>query len=131
MPPTLRVVAPSEPPRAGAQVVRRHYRAEYERPAEIELEASLRVPGRMLDISEAGFCLNAAADLAVGKEVLVRYVEPLTHCVRSARAVARWSSATARERGRIGFSFDPVNDEARDAIRNYVAYSRVSLRPTR
>jgi hypothetical protein len=85
----------------------------------------------MLDISEGGFRLCGGAEIRVGASVLVRYVEPVTHSVRLARAEARWVRVAADGRGEIGFSFEPESHEAREAIRSFVAFSHVSLRRPR
>jgi hypothetical protein len=81
----------------------------------------------MLDISEGGFRLSALVVLEVGREVSVRYVEPGTHSVRVARAVARWVGVGEGPQGRsvVGFSFEPVGD-SQLAIRNFVSFSQLT-----
>jgi hypothetical protein len=128
MPPNLRVIPPLAGEAEPGRSARRHHRIPYERPAELELEPSVKVAARMLDISEGGFRLSALIAIEVGREVSVRYVEPGTHSVRVARAVARWTREGPRGRAVVGFSFEP-NSEAQAAIRNFVSFSQLTPPP--
>lgn len=82
----------------------------------------------MLDISEGGFRVSAMVVVEIGREVAVRYVEPGTHAVRVARAVARWSGEGPRGQQVFGFSFEPI-PEAQAAIRNFVSFSQLKPAP--